>query len=130
MVNTQKLYAEVVRVAKLFAARFGVAGTWTAKQTFQNYTVLGDATIKVKSLTGTTDAVAGNSVNIAHGVTLGKIISIVCLVEAGSVIYPPNSGVTELFTFTADSTNLIVTNGAAATTTLNSPIRATVIYEE
>lgn len=105
--------------------------TWAAKQTFSAYTVLGDASIKVKKLAGTTDAVAGNTVSIAHGVTLAKIISVTGLVNDGTVMFFPCSPTAaDEFSLTADATNVNVINGATATTILAQPFTITVVYEE
>jgi hypothetical protein len=58
-----------------------LANTWTAKQTFSNYTVLGAGpAIKMKKLTGTTDGAEGGVTNVAHGLTQSKIISFQTLV--------------------------------------------------
>lgn len=115
----------------VLANLFKVSHEWGGKQTFNNYTVLGDAAIKVKKLTGTTDAAAGNTVTVAHGVTLGKIISLSGGVNDGTDFFCPCSPVAaDEFSLTADATNVSVTNGAAATTILNQPFVLTLIYEE
>lgn len=122
--NISKVWATLTNLTKS-------PNTWTAKQTFNNYTVLGDAAIKVKKLTGTTDAAAGNTVTVAHGVTLGKIISLSGGVNDGTTLYCPSSpAAADEFSLTADATNVSVTNGAAATTILNQPFVLTLIYEE
>lgn len=67
------------------------AKTWSAKQTFSGFVVLGDSapSIKLKKLTGTTGATEGVEVAVAHGLTASKIISIVAKVESGGFYYGP-----------------------------------------
>jgi hypothetical protein len=63
-------------------AFLGSAQTWTAKQTFNDYTQLGDTApaIKMKKLTGTTAAAEGGSASVNHGVTSSKVIGVQVLV--------------------------------------------------
>jgi hypothetical protein len=134
-INTNKLRATATKAARqsagALAAIFGIANTWSAKQTFSDYTALGDASIKIKKVTGTTDALAAGVATVAHGVTLAKIISLWVGVNDGTTLYAPSSDVAaNLFTYTADATNVTVTNGALATTILSQPFTATIIYEE
>lgn len=118
-------------IQSVLANLFKAQHTWTAKQSFSGYTLLGESSVKVKTLTGTTDAVAGNTVSVAHGVTLAKIISLCVLVNDGTTMYAPSSPTaTEEFSFTADATNVNVINGVAAVTILSQPFVITVIYEE
>jgi hypothetical protein len=67
--------------------------TWSAKQTFNGFTVLGDAgpSIKTKKLTGTTGSSEGAEVSQAHGLTASKIISVTAKVESGGFYYTPGS---------------------------------------
>jgi hypothetical protein len=105
------------------------AHTWADKQTFNDYTVLGDASVKVKKLTGTTDAVAGNTASVAHGIDPDSIISITAVVNDGTTVYCPCSPVAaDEYSITADATDVNVTNGASATTILARPFVVTVIY--
>jgi hypothetical protein len=63
------------------SALLALANTWSEKQTFSNYTVLGAGpAIKMKKLTGTTDGAEGGITNVAHGLTQSKIISFQTLV--------------------------------------------------
>lgn len=130
MISTQKIFAKLATLAKATIS-LAVANTWAAKQTFNDYTVLGDASIKVKKLVGTTDAMAGNTASVAHGVTLAKIISLTAQVSDGTTLWPPCSAtVTQNFEFTADATNVNVTTGLGATVILSQPFTITLIYEE
>ncbi|WP_178083595.1 hypothetical protein [Pseudomonas sp. DY-1] len=63
-------------------AQLALPNTWTAKQTFNDYTQLGDTApaIKQKKLTGTTAATEGGSVSVNHGVTSSKVIRVSVLV--------------------------------------------------
>jgi hypothetical protein len=63
------------------SALLALANTWTEKQTFSDYTVLGAGpAIKMKKLTGTTNVAEGGSTAVAHGLTQAKIISFQTLV--------------------------------------------------
>ena len=67
------------------------AKTWSAKQTFNGFSVLGDASpsIKLKKLTGTTGSSEGAEVAVAHGLTASKIIAVMAKVESGGLYYTP-----------------------------------------
>lgn len=123
-----------MNISKVWAALTNLTkspNTWAVKQTFSGYTALGGTAIKVKKLTGTTDAVAGNTVSVAHGVTLAKIISLAVFVNDGTTLYAASSpAAADEFSFTADATNVNVINGAAAVSILAQPFVATLIYEE
>jgi hypothetical protein len=106
-VNTNKLRAMITALAKAFGPH------------------------KVLTLTGTTDAVAGNTVSVAHGIDFNKIISITGIVNDATTIFCPCSPtVTDLFSLTADAVNVNLTNGAAATAILAQPFVITIIYGE
>jgi hypothetical protein len=68
----------IVSLSSLLA----LANTWSAKQTFSDYTALGESSpaIKMKKLTGTTNVAEGGSTAVAHGLTQSKIISFQTLV--------------------------------------------------
>jgi hypothetical protein len=72
------------------SALLALANTWSEKQTFSNYTALGESSpaIKMKKLTGTTGAAEGDSVTVAHGLTSTKIINAAAQVwfAAGSAV--------------------------------------------
>ncbi|MGF6692643.1 hypothetical protein M2318_002715 [Metapseudomonas resinovorans] len=63
-------------------AQLALPNTWTAKQTFNDFTQLGDTApaIKQKKLTGTTAATEGGSVSVNHGVTSSKVTRVSVLV--------------------------------------------------
>ena len=67
--------------------------------------------VKIKKLTGTTGATEGSTTNIAHGLTLSKIIGLNVLVTAdnGNLI-PPGLVFTPEFQYCAfiDATNVII----------------------
>jgi hypothetical protein len=61
-----------------------LANTWSAKQTFSNYTVLGAGpAIKMKKLTGTTNAAEGGAATVAHGLAVSKILGVSVMVDRG-----------------------------------------------
>jgi hypothetical protein len=72
------------------SALLALANTWSEKQTFSDYTALGESSpaIKMKKLTGTTGAAEGDSVTVAHGLTSTKIINAAAQVwfAAGSAV--------------------------------------------
>lgn len=104
--------------------------------THTNFTQLGsDAPIiKMKKLTGTTAATEGNNTNIAHGLTLNKIIGFTVLVTAsnGNKI-PPNLGFTPEFEYEAflTSTNVIITlDSTNSGNLLSGAITVLITHEE
>lgn len=129
-INTGLLHAMLTRLEKVFAVLLTTEHTWTEKQTFDNYTVLGETSVKVKTVSGTTDAIAGNTVSVAHGVDFTKIISLWVGVNDGTTLFAPSGPDADLFTYTADATNVNVTTGLSATTVLDQPFVATIVYEE
>jgi hypothetical protein len=117
------------------------AGTWTEKQTFENYTLLGSAasgapSIKMKKLTGTTNVAQGGAVNIAHGLTAAKIISITAVITAAGPLYvPPNGGEDNLtgyaYNVYAGPVNMTVTNVTGnSVNVVNKAITILLTYEE
>jgi hypothetical protein len=66
------------------SALLALANTWSEKQTFSNYTVLGAGpAIKMKKLTGTTNAAQGGVATAAHGLDASKILGVSVLVDRG-----------------------------------------------
>jgi hypothetical protein len=64
------------------------ASAWTAKQSFGNYTVLGESApaIKCKKLTGTTASAINTNVAIPHGLSISKIVGINVVLGYGDSI--------------------------------------------
>jgi len=96
---------------------------------------LGDLTtgIKMKKLTGTTGATENDETNIAHGLTVSKIISMTCLVSNGANIWlqPEHTDTAELqYSCMVSSTNVIIklhpTNSGSI---LNENIIVLITYE-
>jgi len=58
------------------------ATTWTGKQTFQGYTVLGESApaVKCKVLTGTTPLIEGDPVPAAMGIPYSKVLGVTAVV--------------------------------------------------
>jgi Head domain of trimeric autotransporter adhesin len=113
-------------------------GTTTPASTLEvnGFTKLGtDApAVKVKKLTGTTSSVEGFNVNIAHGVTASKILSVSVLVESSTNNFTP-PGFTH---FTGYEYNFDILNGAVwifnvagnSGNILSKPFKVLITYEE
>jgi hypothetical protein len=87
--------------------------------------------IKTKKLTGTTNAAAGGVANAAHGLTLAKIIGLQALVGTNPKLTHGSGTAANLYSVTADATNVIITNGAASGANVNNqPFSVFVTYEE
>lgn len=108
----------------------------SAKLEVNGYTKLGsDApAVKVKKLTGTTSAIEGFNVNVPHGVTDSKIISVSILVESSTGNFTPPS-----FThFSGYEYNFDILNGAVwifnvsgnSGNILSKPFKVLITYEE
>lgn len=113
-------------------------GTTTPASTLEvnGFTKMGsDApAVKVKKLTGTTSAVEGFNVNIAHGVTASKILSVSVLVESSANNFTP-PGFTH---FAGYEYNFDILNGAVwvfnvdgnSGNILSKPFKVFITYEE
>lgn len=129
--NISKVWAELVALGKRTLS-LAVANTWTAKQSFTDYTDLGGVSVKLLRLSGTTDAAPAGVASVAHGLTASKILSVAVLVEVTAVYYPPMLATlpTHEFYYTVDAMNINVVNGAAAVDILNMPFTILIIHEE
>lgn len=100
------------------------------------YTSLGESApaIKFKKLTGTTAAAEGGTVNIAHGVTSSKILTIEGLVDAGGGIYARPGHVNNAgyqYDILLGGSNLTVSNHATnSENILSKAIKILISYEE
>lgn len=94
----------------------------------------GSPVIKLKKLTGTSAPAEGEAVNIAHGLTLAKIISAsVKILADDGVVYIPHSilNVGYQFDWYITSSNVVVTNHPTNSEfILSEPIVVVVMYEE
>jgi len=110
--------------------------TFTGTVTNDDFTQLGSGSpkIKFKKLTGTTDATEGSAINIAHGLTLSKIIGFDVLVTADNGNRIPMSFVSVAeFQFDAflTSTNVrLVLSFANSGQLLSSAVTVLLTYEE
>lgn len=129
-INTGLLHAMLTRLEKVFAVLFTTEHTWTEKQTFDNYTVLGVSSVKVKTVSGATDAIAGNTASVAHGEDFTKIISVWVGVNDGATLFTQGGADADWFSVTVDATDINVTTGLLATSVLDQPFVATIVYEE
>jgi hypothetical protein len=121
--------------ANLKATLIATAMTWTGKQTFSGFTILGSGpAIKIKKLTGTTNAAEGSNVGIAHGVTASKIISITATVTAANgntVVHEYTGAAGYQFHLLYDATTVYITNHATNSENIVSrPAVVTIVYEE
>ena len=89
---------------------------------------------KVKKLTGTTGANEGDSVDVAHGLTLSKILHVEVLVVAnnGNLIPPDFTSVSEFeFEFFLDPTSVkVILNGTNSAQLTGNALRVLIIHEE
>jgi hypothetical protein len=112
-----------------------MANTWTAKQTFSNYTVLGAGpAIKMKKLTGTTDAAEGGDTVVAHGLTGSKILSVSVTVDRGDGwFFPPEHtfNAEHQYSVVFSDSSVVVANSAAnSANILSKPFTVLITYEE
>ncbi len=97
--------------------------------------ITGGATVLFKKLTGTTAASEGGTVNIAHGLTVTKILGVQVLVEfnliSGSCFGPEYTRVAGYeFTYGLTSTNLVIElHPTNSENILSKAIRAVITYE-
>ncbi len=111
-------------------------GTGTAKEEVDGFTNLGsDApVIKMKKLTGTTGDTEGDQTNIAHGLTVSKIIACDVLVTANNNnLIPPEFSEVSGFQYSVfiDATNVrIDLHATTSETIISGAITVLLIYEE
>lgn len=116
-----------------------IAVTSGNNASIEGYTKLGGATtgtpnIKMKKVTGTTGATEGSATTIAHGLTVGKIISIDVIVFYSASAFVPahytqNAGYQ--FDYDIGSGNINVANHATnSENILSKSVVCTIIYEE
>lgn len=100
----------------------------------QGFTTLGNASIKVKKLTGTTGATEGSTSDVAHGLTSTKIIGITAL-----VYHTSGQAIQAEYTFNAEyqfscyfnGTNVTIANATTnSANILSKPFTVLVTYEE
>ena len=113
------------------------ATTWTGKQTFQGFTVLGESApaVKMKLITGTTAGSQGGVTTIAHGLAGGNIIGIQAIVE-----HVTDGGITPGVTaFSGYQYDVHLTSAGAINVTLSAtnssnilakPFRILLMYKE
>ena len=93
----------------------------------------GHPAIKMKVLEGTMAATQGGEVNVAHGLTISKIVSITVLVSVHGlwICHSYQRDATYEFNFIADNTNLTMLNLATNSSgILSRPFVATIFYKE
>ena len=82
-----------------------------------------------KLVTGTTGAVAGDTVSVAHGVRFSRIVGVSAIVNTESLIVMPNDpDATQGFSVTVDETNVNLTTDAMATLVLEQPFNVILEY--
>ena len=90
--------------------------------------------IKVKKLTGTTASTQGGDVNIAHGLTFSKILSVSVLVESETTTYtPPSYTIISGYEYNYDvynSTVWIFNIAGNSGNILSKPFKVMITYEE
>lgn len=98
------------------------------------FTQLGGSTapnIKMKYLTGTTAATGTTGVNIAHGLSVDKIISVSAMVQYGAgYVNDGNSFPNYIFDLDISTTNIIVFNQASSSSILSKPVKILITYIE
>ena len=100
------------------------------------FTVLGTGSpvMKLKRLNGTSANAEGGSVNIAHGLTLAKIIGFMAILQASATdSMPPNFTTVAGYFYDvyATTSNIAVRNHATESENiLSKPVIVTVMYEE
>jgi hypothetical protein len=121
------------------AATARLSITQAGNATFSGFTSLGTGNtgIKVAVLSGTTGATEGSTVTAAHGVTVGKIVGVSCIVfdAATSIVtegYVPGGGVAGYqFNVSVSSGNVNVANHATSSENiLSDTFKCLVTYVE
>jgi hypothetical protein len=121
----------IVSLSSLLA----LANTWSEKQTFSNYTVLGAGpAIKMKKLTGTTDSAEGGDTVVAHGLDGAKILDISVTVDRGDGwFFPPEHtfNAEHQYSVVFSDSSVVVANSAAnSANILSKPFTVLITYEE
>jgi hypothetical protein len=121
----------IVSLSSLLA----LANTWSEKQTFSNYTVLGAGpAIKMKKLTGTTDSAEGGDTVVAHGLDGAKILDISVTVDRGDGwFFPPEHtfNAEHQYSVAFSDSNVSVVNSAAnSANILSKSFTVLITYEE
>jgi hypothetical protein len=104
---------------------------WALKRALEGAPIL-----STKKLTGTTNAAQGGAVNIPHGLTASKIVSVTAIIAASGPLYvPPNGGEDNLagyaYNVYAGSSQVVVTNVTANSVNITSkPVTVIVTYED
>lgn len=110
--------------------------TWNTSEVGAVYPriISGATVLRMKYITGTTAAAEGGAVSIAHGLTVGNIVSGNVILTNGSSVATPSSKSNDagyLSTFYFDGTNLTVTNDATSSESILSwTIHAIIWYKE
>lgn len=107
------------------------ANTWTGKQTFSGFTVLGDVSLKYKEYSLTMAASAGLPVDLAHGIPSSKIRGIQAVIESGDLIIPPGY-INSVFRYGvyANGTNISVVADTGATSAYSKTVKVLICYVE
>lgn len=95
----------------------------------------GNTPIKIKQLTGTTNASEGGNTQVAHGLTGAKILGVTCVVEHATNSGVPPGGLAAFAGYKYDcyfnATYVIVYNHPTESENiLSKPFRVLVVYEE
>jgi hypothetical protein len=117
------------------SALLALANTWSEKQTFSDYTVLGAGpAIKMKKLTGTTDSAEGGDTVVAHGLDGAKILDISVTVDRGDGwFFPPEHtfNAEHQYSVAFSDSNVSVVNSAAnSANILSKAFTVLITYEE
>jgi hypothetical protein len=106
----------------------------TGAKTFSGFTVLGAGpAIKIKKITGTTASTQGGTVEVAHGLTSAKILSLTgCVFHTETDATSPGSAFSGYYwavSFT--STNITIANKSSESANiLSKPFHILITYEE
>jgi hypothetical protein len=118
------------------SALLALANTWSEKQTFSDYTALGESSpaIKMKKLTGTTDSAEGGDTVVAHGLDGAKILDISVTVDRGDGwFFPPEHtfNAEHQYSVAFSDSNVSVVNSAAnSANILSKSFTVLITYEE
>ena len=128
-----KTISLAVIIGILFAGSVTYAAIYNPIETpiLNGFTKLGSEapSIKMKKLTGTTDA--DSETSVAHGLTLSKILSVNIIVVGSTISVAPNylsSADTNYYAYQMDATNIVMTSVQAGVRSGNYTILIT--YEE
>ena len=108
----------------------------TAQLEVNQYTKLGSGApaVQMKKLTSFAPGGVGGTINVAHGLTFSKILSVSVIIDFSiAAAYPPNNtsvAQDRYYEYYYDALNVVVTLGPTALGMVGKPIKILIVYEQ